>query len=380
MAEFMSKVQTNWWESWAGAVRLRTMHELGNLRVALDWTLTSEQDRTLAYELLGRCWPLWIPNGLIGEGIERMQRLWPPPSTLPAKIDAEFCLGFANLNKFCGREEHLEAARRAAILYRQDDDADRLSLALLLVTKLSAAGGRMSEAGEALREAEKLLCDTGPLRKQIWLAEMQGHYYRRLGEHERAIAAFRHRQELFRRGGIQIGEYHAIGDLGCAQLDAGDLDAAIESLRTSIEGLNRLKAPFGLERQPCMLALALAGRGDEIDVLPLAREAFYDLQLRAPFAPLMAAALQHARRNEAQRAVLLAGYAYSKLCWQEPPRTIALAMQRRVVDRAAVEHPAAMVEAWLRAGERLTEEQAAAIAFDDAPLDAPQADSTPAPR
>jgi hypothetical protein len=46
-----------------------------------------------------------------------------------------------------------------------------------------------------------------------------------------------------------------------------------------------------------------------------------------------------------------------------------LPMQQRVRERATAKHPAATVEIWLRAGERLTEEQAAAIAFDDAPLD-----------
>ena len=47
----------------------------------------------------------------------------------------------------------------------------------------------------------------------------------------------------------------------------------------------------------------------------------------------------------------------------------ALPMQQRIRDRAAAEHPAATVDTWLHAGERLTEEQAAAIAFDAAPLD-----------
>lgn len=368
MVEFMSTIHRGWWESSPRNDRVGTMHELGNLRVALDWTLSSEQDRALAYELLGRCWPIWIPNGLIGEGIERMQRMWPPPPALPTRVDAEFCLGYANLNKFGAREEHLEAARRAAVLYRQRDDDDRLGLALLLVARLSAAGGRIPEARQALGEAEQLLSGARPLRKQAWLAEMQGYYYRRLGEHERAMAFFRHRLELLRRGGFAIGEYQALGEIGCAQLEAGDLDAAIDSLRASSEGLNRVNAPFGLERQPCMLALALAWRGDDVDVLPLAREAFYDLQFHVPFAPLMAAALQHARQDRPQRAVLVAGYAYSKLVWQEPPRALALAMQQRVRDRAALEHPAATVESWLRAGERLTEEQAATIAFDDAAL------------
>ncbi len=138
----------------------------------------------------------------------------------------------------------------------------------------------------------------------------------------------------------------------------------------SVDGLRSINAPYGLEFRLGTLAVALAWRGDDVDILPLAREAFDHLRLLGvTFAPLMAAALQHARRDDPRRAVLLAGYAYSKLPLQEHPSLIALPMQQRVRERAAAEHPAATVETWLRAGERLTEEQAAAIAFDDAPLD-----------
>jgi hypothetical protein len=85
----------------------------------------------------------------------------------------------------------------------------------------------------------------------------------------------------------------------------------------------------------------------------------------------MAAALQHARRGDSQRAVLLTGYAYSRLTQEKVMGPITLPMQQRVRERATAEYPAATVEVWLRGGVRLTEEQAAAIAFDDAPLDAP---------
>jgi hypothetical protein len=85
----------------------------------------------------------------------------------------------------------------------------------------------------------------------------------------------------------------------------------------------------------------------------------------------MAAALQHARRDDARRAVMLVGYTGGKLPLREPPSLIALPMQQRVRDLAAAEHPAAAIDTWLRAGECLTEEQAAAIAFDNAPLEEP---------
>ena len=228
----------------------------------------------------------------------------------------------------------------------------------------------MVEAEQALREAEKLVTASAALRKQAALAATQGQCYLRRGAPELAIAAFRRQVELYRCAGDMLGENAAIGNVGSAQLDAGALDSAIESLRKSVDGLRRIDAPYGVEFRLSTLAVALAWRGDDVDILPLAREAFdHQRLLGVTFAPLMAAALQHARRDNARRAVLLAGYVCSKLSLREPPSLLALPMQQRVRDRAAAEHPAATVETWLRAGKRLTEEQAAAIAFADAPLD-----------
>jgi predicted ATPase/DNA-binding winged helix-turn-helix (wHTH) protein len=372
ICELMRAIDANFWNL-SPAEHYRhssAVHELGNLRAALDWVVASEDDRALAYELLGRCWPVWMLNGLTGEGVQRMMQLWPPPLNLPMKIEADFCLAFARLNKDAGREEHWEAARRATALYRKLDDADRLGHALLVVATIGALRGQMPEAEQALREAEKLVTATAALRKQAALAATQGQYYLRRGAPQLAITAFRRQVELYRCAGDMLGENAAIGNVGSAQLDAGTLDSAIESLRKSVDGLRRINAPYGVEFRLGTLAVALAWRGDDVDILPLAREAFdHHRLLGVTFAPLMAAALQHARRHNARRAVLLAGYACSKPSLHEPPRPIALHMRQRVRDHAAAQHPAAVVEAWLRAGERLTEEQAAAIAFGDGPLD-----------
>jgi predicted ATPase/DNA-binding winged helix-turn-helix (wHTH) protein len=372
ICELMAATEANFWNlSPAEHVKQSgAVHELGNLRAALDWALACEDSRTLTYELLGRCWPVWMLNGLTGEGVQRMLRLWPLPSNLPTKIAADFCLAFARLNKDAGRVEHWEAARRAEALYRKLDDHERLGHALLLVATIGAALDRLGEAGQALREAEKLITDTAPLHKQAALAATQGQCHLRRGASDLAIEAYRRQRDLYRREGDQLGENIALGNVGGAQLDAGDLDGAIESLRKSVDGLRRINAPWGLESRLSTLAVALAWRGDDVDVLPLAREAFdHHRPLGVTFAPLMAAALQHARRDDARRAVLLAGYACSKLPLREPPSLIALPMQQRVRDLAAAAHPATAIETWLRAGECLTEEQAAVIAFDAAPLD-----------
>jgi predicted ATPase/DNA-binding winged helix-turn-helix (wHTH) protein len=354
------------------ASRKRAVPELSNLRAAVDWTLASADNRVLAYELLSKGWFVWVQTGLEEEAIHRMLQLWPLPANLPARIEADFCLSFGELRLCAPREEHWEAARRAEALYRQLGDTNGLGDALLLVAGFAAFTDRMSEAEQALREAELLFANTTEVRKQAPLARTRGMLHLRRGEPELAIAAFGRQAELRRRTGGPMAEHMAIGNLGCAQLDAGDVDAAIESLRRSVDGLQSFGGSFVLELRVGWLALALAWRGDDLDILPLAREAFDFLrELGLTFVPLMAAALQHLRRGDSQRATLLTGYAYSRLPQEKVvgPTILPVQMQQRVRERATAEHSAATVESWLHSGERLTAEQAAAIAFDAAPLD-----------
>jgi hypothetical protein len=77
-----------------------------------------------------------------------------------------------------------------------------------------------------------------------------------------------------RRAGAELGECLALGNFASAQLETGEVDAAIESLRKAVDGLRRINAPYGQDFNLCRLAIALAWRGDDIDILPLAREAF----------------------------------------------------------------------------------------------------------
>ena len=369
----MAVMTAKHWDS-SPSRRKRLLLELGNLRAAVDWTMASAGSRTLACELLSKCWMAWRASGLFDEGIQRMLQLWPLPSNLLATIEADFCAGFAQLGAIWWwgtprkRNEHWEAARRAETLYRQLGDANGLGFALLLVATIGLVSDRTSEAEQALREAELLLADATEPGKQAPLARVQAELHLRRGEPKLAIAAFCRQADCWRRGGDPFLESFALGNIGLAELAAGDVDAAIESLRRSVEGLRSVHAPFGLEFHLGRLAVALAWRGDDLDILSLAREAFdYVRLLGATFAPLMAAALQHARRGDSHRAVLLTGYAYSRLRWEHTD-SIALPMQQRLRDQALAAHPAATVDTWLREGERLSEEQAAAIAFDAAPI------------
>ncbi len=366
MCDLMATTDANCWNL-SPTERRRAVQELGNLRAAVDWVMSAEDESTLRYELLGKCWLVWMHNGVIGEGMERMLKLWPPSPHLPVTLEASFCLALARLPGHA-QEERWQAARRAEVLYRQLGDADRLGDALLLIGTIGRVL-HMPEAEKALREAEEFIDDATALRKQAALASTQAEHYMGLGAPDRSIAAFRRQRELYRRAGAEFGEYLALGNVGEAQLQSGDVDAAIESLRTAVDGLRRINAPYGQEGRLAMLAIALALRGDDVDILALAREGFdYLRTVDAASCPILATALHYAGRNDLRRAIVLTGYAIGALKRPEA-WPICLQMQQRVRDRATATHPAALVDTWLHAGERLTEIQATAIAFDEVPLD-----------
>jgi ATP/maltotriose-dependent transcriptional regulator MalT len=162
----------------------------------------------------------------------------------------------------------------------------------------------------------------------------------------------------------------ALTNLSRVLLDTGEVDAAIDALQRVLDGLQRLRAPYNRASPRALYAVALALRGDDVDVLSLAREAFDQLGPiigHSPFEPLMAAALHHARRGEAQRGALIGGYAWHVL--SKETSTVLLMdvrMRDQLIDLAKSAGAGASVDDWLKAGERLSQAQVAALAFEGA--------------
>jgi len=353
------------------AERQRSLAELGNLRAALDWVMSPDGDRLLACRLLARGWFMWVGNDLSAEGLERMLRLWPLPEGLQAEDEAAFCLALATLRGGFRRSEVRQAARRAVDLYRQLGDDSRLADALCRVAVIGLANGDVAGTDEALREAATLIDEAAPLRQQATLAMVHGSRALDRRDFAAATAGFRRQAELYRRDGAELGQYLALINLANVSLDVGEIDAAIDAARCAIDGLRRLKTMSGTGMARAQLAIALAVRGDDVDVLSMAREAFDRLgPSGATFKPLMAAALHHARRSDVRRAALVAGHARVALAKETAsPCPIDFRMQRQLGELAAAADASAPVEAWQLVGEGLSESQAAAIAFEGATLD-----------
>jgi predicted ATPase/DNA-binding winged helix-turn-helix (wHTH) protein len=352
------------------SARLRLLAELGNLRAAVDWAMSPAGDPGVAIRLLGHGYIIWTGNNIPAEGFERMMRLWPLPADLPSAVEAAFCLAIASTQGFTGREEKLQAARRAAELYRQLGDRYRLGEALCRVVSIGSARGNIPGTAEALQEAAAVIGDDAPLRLQALLAMVHGSSALNLHDFAAARAAFGRQAELYRRDGSEFGEYMGLSNVSMVLLDTGEVDAAIDILQRVLDGLQRLKAPYGRAMPRALHAVALALRGDDVDVLSLAREAFdyfSPMGGAAPYKPLMAAALHHARRGEAQRGALIGGYAWHVMSKETSSAClIDVRMSDQLIEFAKSAGAGASVDDWLKAGERLSQAQVAALAFEGA--------------
>ena len=200
---------------------------------------------------------------------------------------------------------------------------------------------------------------------------LQGSWGLRCGDLAAGAAGYRRQAECYRRDGSEFGGYLAQANLCNVLLDAGEIDEAIVTARQVIEGLDRIKAPYGSAFPRALLAIALALRGQPgDDVLARAREAFDLLRdSRATHRPLLAAALHHARGGDAVRAAAIAGHALT-VCEQVKvkPCPVDVQLEQQVRALVAAACPADGASAWQQAGSAMGEAQIVGIAFEGAPL------------
>jgi predicted ATPase/DNA-binding winged helix-turn-helix (wHTH) protein len=343
--------------------RLRRLAELGNLRAAVDWAMSPAGDRVLAYRMLGAGWFLWFGNNVAAEGFERMIALWPLPPDLPPETEAAFCLALTSL-RVSWRDEVLQAARRAVELYRRL--GERRGLADSLCRYAQVGMNRNGDWLDAtIEEATALIDASAPLRQQAVLTMVRGSYGLHTHDFAAARAAFERQAELYRQDGGELGEYMALTNLGSVALDEGDIDGAVAALRRVVEGLLRMKAPYGLGAARSFYAVALAMRGDDPDVLPLARHGYEHAAPQggtATYKPLMAAALHHARQGDGRRAASIAGHCWAALNKETTSCCpVDVQMKEQIIELGRTN--GWPVEDWMAAGARLTPAQAAELAF-----------------
>lgn len=352
--------------------RLQQLGELGNLRAAIDWAMGADGDRLLAIRLLAHSWFIFHGNEAAHDGHARMQKVLPLPAGLPVELEARFWLALASLRIDLRAEQTLHAARRAVELHRALNDVERLGDALcrLVIIAQVHRGAALDLVDPAMAEAAACIGPQATLRQRALLAMVEGVVAIDRSDFPAARAAYEKQAGLYRESGSELGVFLARINIANVLLDEGEVEAAVDLLQRCIAGIEAMGEKYGLSLARNTLTVALAVHGSGGDVPRLARQSFETaLPTGDVWRPLMAIALHQARSGDARRAAVVSGYARQNHAQQrvEACRIDDL-MKQRLTELLEPTLGPDVIEELSRRGEALRLEDAAAIAFDEAPL------------
>ena len=360
--------------------QIRLGAEIDNLRTALDWAESAAGDRTLGWALLGSSGGIWLVHSLTAEGIRRALRLLPLPAGVAPEIEARLNLLPGMLGYAGARRECFLASLRAADLYRSLGNSLRLIDALTFAAQIGSRLGETQRVAAAIAEAEALIGPDAPSRQAAALAVAVSVNHQYLGQEQEALDSALRQAALYRDGGHEWGVHLALTNAALHECGLGRFDSAIARLRSAIEALRRIGAPYGVSHARLILTCAHAMRGDREEALAHAQAAVPHLQRGLDaVALLLSVALVHARHGAEDRAAILLGYVEREF---GRAGRIFFPMLARVRDEIrsrtrAVLEPAELARQ-TAAGDALNEEQAIAVALGTSPppprSDAPRSD------
>jgi predicted ATPase/DNA-binding winged helix-turn-helix (wHTH) protein len=286
--------------------------ELDNARAALDWSVADSGDPLLGMALHAASMPLWLAAGLKAEGAERCAALADSvDDRLSSATAARFWLTVAMMGLFSSRLHCLEAAERAARLFRAVGDTRGEYEALIVCTGVAARRSEHDLAAASLAAAANLVDPTWPARRRSALAF--AGWVSALNARRAGVAVEHAWQEvaLCRESGSAFDEAIALGRVGIAEINAPGHEAAGEArLREAADWLAAAGRPEAAGHVSYSLALALLRRGALDEALLAARRAYRLLRrdgeqaLMLGLLPLLAV-----RRERYEAAARSAGYA-----------------------------------------------------------------------
>jgi hypothetical protein len=372
LAFLLPLADDRWTTKTADQVRLGA--ELDNLRAALGWAESAAGDRPLACALFGSSVGIWLVHLLLNEGIQRGMRLLPLPDGLAPEIEARFNLCLGSLGYNGARRECFVASLRAAELYRSLGNRLRLVDALIFAAQIGARLGETERVAAAIAEAEALIGRDAPPRQAAALAVSNAVHHQYLGHEQQALESSLRQAAFYRDGGHEWGVHLALMNVAFHECGLGQFDAAIARLRSAIDAVRMIDAPWGVGHAIQLLACAHAMRGDRDEALANACAAVPYLQRGGdPPGLLLSVALVHARHGAEGRAVTLLGYvdrAFGRSGRIYFPTLMRI--REEIVSRGQAALQTADFSRLTAAGAALTEERALAMALDEVVGSIPQ--------
>ena len=311
MLEILEAADEARWDA-QPAEDVTVFRELDNARAALDWSAADRGDRLLAIKLHAASMQLWLSAGLKAEGADRCAALAASlDDHVPDGIAARFWLTVAMMGLYSSRRECLEAAERAARLFRKLGDLPRTYDALIVCTGVAARRSDHGAASTALAEAQQLVDPAWPARRRSALAFAGWVSSLNARRESEAVGHGWREVALARESGSAFDQAVALGHVGIAEINVPGQEATGESrLREAVALFAAAGRSDASAHVSYSLSLALLRRGALDEALEQARQAYRLLRrdgeqsLMLGLLPLLAV-----RRDQFEAAARAAGYA-----------------------------------------------------------------------
>jgi predicted ATPase len=247
--------------------------DLHNIRAALVWSVAYANDLELGAALAGALGLYFVRLGLFTEGVSWCEAAL---SKLGAQLDPalEGALRLALARLYActaGPREALQAAQRAAALFRDLQDSSQHARALIQVGHTALWLGQRADADEAAREALVLARELGSRYRIALALRLRSTTI----EPSNVVARFEMLAEAldtYRALGDRQGVAFCLEDLADAAFADGDVRRALTHAREAIQVLRHARSPLIGQLLVNISAYALAS-GEIDEACDAAREA-----------------------------------------------------------------------------------------------------------
>ena len=339
--------------------------EIDNLRAALDWATGPDGDPGLAVALTADSLHVWFATAGQAEGLQRVRAALPllTDATAP-DVAAQLWFTYAHLGVFSTSLECFEAAQRAADLWRELGDDERLFQ--VLVVRAAIAGRRRDSdaAQSALVEAQRIEDPQWPPHRRASLAFAQWIVALNDGREADARVHAERQAALNRAAGNALGEQLALGNVASCDVWGGQPARAVPALRAVIGELERTGHGFAAGHMVYNLAAALEMQGEFDEALVQARSAHVLLRREGDQEIMLRLLVRIAAARGRPRAALRV-LGYARALWRRlglDDEELARYAEEVIPDVVGAEERAQL----LAGGGALSEEQAFAVALADA--------------
>jgi predicted ATPase/DNA-binding winged helix-turn-helix (wHTH) protein len=342
--------------------------EVDNLRAALDWASIAAESRAVGIALAGVSYCVWWSVTNTAEGLARCLALRRfVDESVPTQAAARFWDATAKLGLYSFRREGIEAAARAAQLYRELGDDQRRFDALIFGAVQGARFSTVDDMEAGIAEASQLERPEWPARQRASLQFARCFWFARQGRIEDALAAAQRQSAICREGDAEAAALYAVSNITIMELLLGRWEDALSHARTAIDRLHALGADAnaGHLYQSEMMALIALERLEEARVA--ARNAYPRLLREGDeYRLLQSLALLNAREGRLDVAMRIVGFDDALGCRLGDAVNIFAPIYRRDLDPLFTRLGDELRARLAAEGAALTDEEVFKLAYGDA--------------